>query len=84
MIDLLMLREVDIYMEYSSKNTKIHSNKVLLKRFVPYFKSYKSILFFDLFCASLTTVSEMALPLILRYLTNVGMENIEALTFNII
>lgn len=71
-------------MEYSSKNTKIHSNKLLLKRFVPYFKNYKHILFFDLFCASMTTVSEMALPLILRFLTNIGIENVEALTFNTI
>lgn len=71
-------------MEYSSKNTKVRSYKTLLKRFVPYFKNYKHILFFDLFCASMTTVSEMALPLILRYLTNIGIEDVGLLTLDII
>ncbi|WP_242491896.1 ABC transporter ATP-binding protein [Miniphocaeibacter massiliensis] len=66
------------------KDTKIHSNMSLLQRFVPYFTKYKFVLFFDLFCASMTTVSEMALPLILRFLTNTGMNDIGSLTINTI
>lgn len=34
----------------------------------------------DLFCASLTTVCEIVLPLIIRYITNQGMQNLAALT----
>ena len=34
----------------------------------------------DLFCAALTTVCELVLPLILRYITNVGMKDLSALT----
>lgn len=34
----------------------------------------------DLFCASLTTICELVLPLILRYITNLGMTNLPALT----
>ena len=37
----------------------------LIKRFAPYYKKYMGILFMDLFCASLTTVCEIVLPLIL-------------------
>ena len=35
---------------------------------------------FDLLCASLTTVCELVLPLILRYITNQGLQNAAALT----
>lgn len=41
-----------------------------LKRLLPYFRPYKKILVFDLFCASLTTVCELVLPMIVRRITN--------------
>ncbi|MEN2593276.1 ABC transporter transmembrane domain-containing protein, partial [Acinetobacter baumannii] len=41
---------------------------------------YKKVLILDLFCASLTTVCEMVLPLILRHLTNTGLENVAFVT----
>ena len=46
------------------------STKYLLKRFYPYFKPYLHILLFDLFCASLTSVCDLVLPLIVRFITN--------------
>lgn len=46
------------------------SNKYLLKRFYPYFKPYWHILVFDLFCASLTSVCDLVLPVIVRFITN--------------
>ncbi len=52
----------------------------LLKRFVPYYKKYTRIMVMDLFCAALTTVCEMVLPLILRHITDVGMRDLSALT----
>ncbi|MCI8888771.1 MAG: ABC transporter ATP-binding protein [Hungatella sp.] len=52
----------------------------LIKRFAPYYKKYIGILFMDLFCASLTTVCEIVLPLILRYITNQGIQNLASLT----
>lgn len=42
----------------------------LLKRFLPYYKKYKWILFLDLLCASLTTICEIALPMIVREITS--------------
>lgn len=53
----------------------------LIKKVQPYFKRYQGILYLDLFCAGLTTLSEIVLPLILRYITNTGMTNLDALTW---
>ncbi|MCI8663775.1 MAG: ABC transporter ATP-binding protein [Hungatella sp.] len=58
---------------------KIRTSK-LLKRFVPYYKKYTGILVMDLFCASLTTICEIVLPLILRYITNQGIQDLASLT----
>ncbi|MBC5786720.1 ABC transporter ATP-binding protein [Clostridium sp. NSJ-27] len=38
----------------------------------------------DLFCASLTTICELVLPLIVRYLTNLGMNDLQALSVKVI
>ena len=56
----------------------------LLKRFLPYYRNYTWIMLMDLFCAALTTVCELVLPLILRYITNVGMNDLQALTLRLI
>lgn len=63
---------------------KTHSNFELMRRFVPYFTKYKGVLLLDLFCASLTTLCELVLPLIVRYITNMGMNNLQGLTVQII
>ncbi len=52
----------------------------LFGRFLPYFKKYKKTLFLDLFCAALTTVCELVLPLIMRYITNEGIRDLSALS----
>ena len=67
-----------------SKEIKDISNTELIKKFIPYFDDYKKILFLDLFAASLTTASDMALPLILRYLTNIGLNELEVLSISTI
>lgn len=59
-------------------------NKNLIKKVLPYFYKYRFTLFLDLLCAGLTTASEMILPLILRALTNRGMEDILSITFDFI
>ncbi len=59
-------------------------NLSLIKRIFPYFKRYKGILFLDLFCAGLTTIAELVLPMILRFITNTGMEDINKLTMEMI
>ena len=41
-----------------------------IRRFLPYYKKYKGTLILDLFCAALTTVCEIILPLIVREITD--------------
>ncbi len=57
-----------------------YGTKELLKRFVPYFKNYRGTLILDLFCAALTTVCELVLPMIMRYITNEGIRDLAALS----
>ncbi|MBO5006656.1 MAG: ABC transporter ATP-binding protein, partial [Clostridia bacterium] len=63
---------------------KKKSNIGLIKRFLPYYKKYKWIMIFDLFCAALTTVCELVLPMIVRKITGAATDNIEALTLRLI
>ncbi|MGN1146140.1 MAG: ABC transporter transmembrane domain-containing protein, partial [Acetatifactor sp.] len=57
-----------------------YTTRELFKRFAPYFKRYKGTLFLDLFCAALTTLCELVLPLIMRYITNEGIRDLSALS----
>ena len=59
-------------------------NSGLIRRFTPYFKKYIWVLALDLFCAALTTVCELVLPLIVRFITDKGMNHIQSLTVQII
>ena len=63
-----------------NQNEKNYESGELLNRFLPYFKNYKFVLFMDLFCAALTTLCELVLPLIMRYITNEGISNLAALS----
>ncbi len=61
-----------------------NNNKKLFKRFLPYFKKYRRTLICDLFCASLTTVCELILPLIVRKITGIATEDPAMLTISFI
>lgn len=52
----------------------------LIKRFLPYYKKYRLVLFLDLFCAALTTVCELVLPMIVRSITNAATAEVMSLT----
>ena len=58
--------------------------KKLLESFLPYYGKYKKILILDLFCAALTTLGELVLPLILRFITNQGMQDLASLTTGLV
>lgn len=51
-----------------------YKSSVLIKRFMPYYKPHVKVLCLDLFCAALTTICEIVLPLIIRHITNQAME----------
>ena len=55
---------------------------VLIRRFFPYFKKYKRMFFFDLFCAALTTLCDLFLPLLVRNITDLAMNNPALLTIS--
>ena len=59
---------------------KSGGSKQLLRRFLPYLMKYKGILCFDLFCAALTTLCDIALPKIMGVLTNAASGQGAALT----
>ncbi len=63
-----------------NKNGKTHP----LKRFLPYYKPYTRDLVFDLCCAALTTMCELALPLIVRNITGRAETEPETLTVSLI
>jgi len=58
--------------------------KHLIKRTMPYYKKYWKSMVFDLFCAGLTTICELVLPLIIKYFTNTAIEDISQLTIKAI
>jgi ATP-binding cassette subfamily B protein len=64
----------------SKENINTQKTSYLIKRFIPYFKPYKHILALDLFCATLTTLCDLVLPVIVRSLTNKAAYHLEQLT----
>ena len=61
-------------------DNKQYSTRELFRRFASYFKKYRFTLWMDLFCAALTTVCELVLPLIMRYITNEGLRDLASLS----
>lgn len=60
----------------SEKKEKKH----LLRRYWPYLRKYRKTVILDLFCAALTCLCDLVLPLILRTITNLAVSDLEALT----
>ncbi len=66
------------------KTTKQTKKGGLIKRFLPYYKKHLGTLIFDLFCAALTTLCELALPIIVREITGTATDTPENLTIKFI
>ncbi len=62
------------------KKPQKYKFSALMKRFLPYYKKYTPTLVIDLICACLTTVCEIVLPLIMKEITNAGIDNMATLT----
>ena len=52
----------------------------LVRRFLPYFRPYRGMLALDLFCATLTTLCDLVLPMIVRSITGLASSSAAALT----
>ena len=55
-------------------------SSTLVRRFLPYYKKYGKTVAIDLFCAALTTVCELVLPLIVSAITDRATTDIASLT----
>ena len=58
----------------------MHSTSALIRRFAPYFKPYRGVLALDLLCAGLTSACDIVLPMLVRSLAQVGMNDFAQLT----
>lgn len=56
----------------------------LFLRYFPYLWKYKKIIVLDLFCAALTCLCDLILPLILRTITDLAMNDLAALTVGLV
>ena len=70
--------------EDSRRSKMEYSTGALMKRFLPYYKNHKKVMVTDLFCAALTTVCELVLPMIIRYITDTGLNEMASLTIALI
>ena len=68
----------------STTAEKQYNTVTLLKRFSPYLMKYRKLLFFDLFCAALTTLCDIVLPRIMSTLTNTAMYSPAELTVELV
>ena len=71
---------------FTKKADKMKTNRkgLLRKWFIPYFKKHKMTMLLDLFCASLTTLCELVLPMIVRELTSIATTDISKLTVELV
>lgn len=67
----------------SNKSEKA-KEKSYIKRFLPYYKPYLPTLLLDLLCASLTTICDIILPVIVRNITNMAQRDAASLTISFI
>lgn len=68
----------------SEQHGRTRSTRELFVRFIPYFRPYLPILVLDLFCAGMTTLCELVLPVIVRYITNLAQYHLSKLTVSVI
>ena len=78
-------REEKTDMRISQKKTehkgeRTYSSGQLIRRFYPYLKKYRKLLYLDLFFAAMTTLCDIVLPMIMRSLTNSAVGNAAPLT----
>ena len=61
-----------------------YTTSALMKRFLPYYNNHKKVMVTDLFCAALTTICELVLPMIIRHITDTGLNDMASLTIYLI
>ena len=62
----------------------MNKRNTLKKYFLPYLLKHKKTVALDLFCAALTTLCELALPMIIREITDIAVNNLSDLTIKLV
>ena len=70
--------------ERTEREGRSYGTRELMKRFLPYYRPHLGTVAKDLACASLTCAAELVLPMIIRYLTNTGMNNLASLSVSVV
>lgn len=55
-----------------------------LRRFLPYYRKYLGMFLLDTLCAALTTSGDLVLPMLIRFLTQKGMQDLSSLTVQLV
>ena len=71
-------------METTQKKRSPLQSLRVFQRFMPYFRPYMGVMLLDLFCATLTTVCDLVLPLIVRFITGAVTSDAAALTIAVV
>ena len=71
-------------METTQKKRSPLQSLRVFQRFMPYFRPYMGVMLLDLFCATLTTVCDLVLPLIVRFITGTITTDAAALTIAVV
>ena len=71
-------------METTQKKRSPLQSLRVFQRFMPYFRPYMGVMLLDLFCATLTTVCDLVLPLIVRFITSAVTSDAAALTISVV
>ena len=71
-------------METTQKKRSPMQSLRVFQRFMPYFRPYMGVMLLDLFCATLTTVCDLVLPLIVRFITGTITTDAAALTIAVV
>ena len=71
-------------METTQKKRSPLQSLRVFRRFMPYFRPYMGVMLLDLFCATLTTVCDLVLPLIVRFITSAVTTDAAALTIAVV
>ncbi len=64
------IRQIRRDFHQEKQKSDVMKGAVLFRRFLPYYRKYTGELIFDMVCAVLTTVATLALPLLVRVITN--------------
>lgn len=81
---LLCYGKISLQLNFSNGDQMKNKNSMVKKWFLPYLRKYRGTVALDLFCAALTTLCELVLPMIARKITDIAVNDPSSLTVSLI